>query len=40
MAQYHPDKVAHLGPDLQTVAAEKAKSLNLAYHTICTEQRW
>ncbi|MGE3978813.1 MAG: DUF4236 domain-containing protein [Nitrospira sp.] len=40
MAQYHPDKVAHLGPDLQVVAEEKAKSLNHAYHVICTQQGW
>ena len=29
--QYHPDKVAHLGPKLQQVAHEEMKKINEAY---------
>ena len=32
--KYHPDKVAHLGNDLQKLAEEKFKSVNDAYHQI------
>ncbi len=31
VAQYHPDKVSHLGEKLQTVAEEEMKNLNEAY---------
>lgn len=31
MNQYHPDKVAHLGPKLRLVAEEEAKLINEAY---------
>ena len=31
MAKYHPDKVAHLGKELQILAEEKAKSIQQAY---------
>ncbi|NYZ60485.1 J domain-containing protein [Candidatus Micrarchaeota archaeon] len=31
MAQYHPDKVKHLGEQLQVVAAQMAKEINEAY---------
>lgn len=31
MAQYHPDKVSHLGKELQAFAEEKAKSIQEAY---------
>jgi DnaJ-domain-containing protein 1 len=34
MAQYHPDKVAHLGPELRELAAKKALQINLAYQFI------
>lgn len=34
MSQYHPDRVASLGEDLQRAAGEKAKSINEAYHII------
>ena len=32
--KYHPDKVAHLGKKMQTVAEEKFKSVNDAYQQI------
>lgn len=28
---YHPDRVAHLAPDIQMLATEKMKQINLAY---------
>ena len=31
MAQYHPDKVAQLGPELQALATEKCKQISDAY---------
>jgi preprotein translocase subunit Sec63 len=31
---YHPDKVAHLGPDLRQVAETKTKEINSAYHAL------
>ena len=31
MKQYHPDMLAHLGPDLQKVALEKTRAIQLAY---------
>ena len=31
VAQYHPDKVANLGPKLKTVAEEEMKKINEAY---------
>lgn len=34
MSQYHPDRVATLGVDLQRAAAEKAKTINEAYQII------
>jgi len=33
-AKYHPDKVAHLGPDVQKAAKEKFQKLNQAYSQI------
>jgi preprotein translocase subunit Sec63 len=30
MAEYHPDKVAHLGPELRELAERKATEFNLA----------
>jgi DnaJ like chaperone protein len=32
--KYHPDKVAHLGVDLQNLAEDKFKAVNDAYHQI------
>ena len=29
--QYHPDKVASLGPELKALAEEKSKAINAAY---------
>lgn len=34
MAQYHPDKVAHLGPELQELARRKALEINQAYEKL------
>lgn len=34
MAKYHPDKVAHLGKDLQDLATSKAKEINNAYYLL------
>jgi hypothetical protein len=34
MRQYHPDRVATLGPELQETAAKRAKEINEAYHII------
>jgi len=31
---YHPDMVAHLGPDLRTLAEQKTKEINLAYQVL------
>ena len=36
--KYHPDKVSHLGKDLQKVAEEKFKSVNNSYQTIKKER--
>ena len=37
--KYHPDKVSHLGHDLQKMAEEKFKAVNNAYQTIKKERR-
>ena len=34
LSLYHPDKVAHLGPELQILASEKAKAINQAYEEL------
>jgi DnaJ like chaperone protein len=34
MQEYHPDKVAHLGADLRTLAERKAKEINEAYQAL------
>ena len=34
MAQYHPDKVQHLGEDLQEVAKQKSLAINKAYQEL------
>jgi DnaJ-domain-containing protein 1 len=31
MSQYHPDKVATLGPEIRALAEQRAKELNAAY---------
>ena len=36
--KYHPDKVSHLGVDLQRVAEEKFKAVNNAYQLIKKER--
>lgn len=38
MAQYHPDKVAHLGPELQVLAEQMAKRINRAYDEALLER--
>lgn len=34
IARYHPDKVSHLGPEFQAMAANKAAELTAAYTTL------
>ncbi len=34
MAEYHPDKVAHLGEDLQKLAHERAQDIQRAYELL------
>jgi hypothetical protein len=34
IARYHPDKVQHLGPEFETVAAERSAELTQAYTTL------
>ena len=34
MQEYHPDKVAHLGEDLQRLAHEKAREIQRAYQEL------
>jgi preprotein translocase subunit Sec63 len=34
IAEYHPDKVAHLGPELRELAAKKSLQINLAMQFI------
>ncbi len=34
MNQYHPDKVNHLGPELQKVAREKTELINWAFEQL------
>jgi DnaJ like chaperone protein len=36
--KYHPDKVAHLGPEMQALAEEKFKAVNDAYQKIKKER--
>ena len=36
--QYHPDKVATLGEDIQKAAEEKFKAISQAYEAICRER--
>jgi len=37
MANYHPDKVAHLGQDLQELAKRRAQDINRAYEELLRE---
>ena len=37
--KYHPDKVSHLGDDLQRIAEDKFKAVNNAYQTIKKERK-
>ena len=37
MAQYHPDKVAHLGRELRALADKKAKAIQKAYRELSGE---
>ena len=34
MAEYHPDKVAHLGAELRALAEKKAKAIHSAYERL------
>jgi len=34
MRQYHPDRVAHLGPELRALAEEMTKKINCAYDSL------
>lgn len=34
MAEYHPDKVAHLGPELRALAEKKTKAIQRAYEQL------
>jgi DnaJ like chaperone protein len=38
--KHHPDKVSHLGPDVQAAANEKFKQVNAAYDTIKKERNF
>lgn len=38
MRQYHPDKVAGLGPEFTAIAEAKAKDINQAYQQACAER--
>lgn len=33
-SQYHPDKVTHLGPELQKLAEQRFKEIQRAYHIL------
>jgi len=35
IAQYHPDKVSAMGPEIRAIAEQKAKEINQAYHHLC-----
>jgi len=39
MSQYHPDKVASLGPELKEICERKTKEINSAYDRAMTERR-
>ena len=37
--KYHPDKVSHLGKEMQDLAEEKFKAVNDAYQQITKQQK-
>ena len=37
ISQYHPDKVATLGPEIRAIAEEKSKEINTAYEQALRE---
>jgi len=39
MSQYHPDKVASLGPELRALCERKTKEINIAYDRAMAERR-
>lgn len=39
ISQYHPDKVQHLGPEIQAVAAERTWEITNAYHHLSNPER-
>jgi restriction system protein len=40
IAKYHPDRVAHLAPEIQDFATRKAKALNRAYEALKQANSW
>lgn len=40
LKQYHPDKVASLGKEIQEVAISKTKEINSAFQQIKKERQW
>lgn len=40
MGQYHPDRVAHLAPEIQSFAKRKAQAINRAYDTLRRAHGW
>jgi DnaJ-domain-containing protein 1 len=38
MTNYHPDKVAHLGPELQELAKRKAQDINRAFQELAAKE--
>jgi len=38
MSQYHPDKVASLGPELRDICERKSKEINIAYDQAMKER--
>ena len=40
MSQYHPDRVAHLAPEIQGFAKRKAQTINRAYDTLRRAHGW
>lgn len=40
LKQYHPDKVASLGEEIQNVARSKSQEINSAFQKIKEERKW
>ncbi len=38
ISEYHPDKVAHLGEELQRLAREKSDEINKAYEELASKE--